>query len=219
RGEKSTIVVFWKRLVDIDPETGKESAKFFLRYYNVFNTDQCDFDEIGQTRINELSTRAEERNHVRSQSAQDIIASMPDAPKIIYDKSGRASYNRDLDRVRLPEMKYFASGAEFYATLFHELVHASGHSKRTGRFDSYKAFDDSHMRNYSREELVAELGASYLAAVAGLDHDINNSAAYLKGWASRLTENTNWIIWASSRAQKATEFILNTVAVPEVAEV
>ena len=88
KGEQSRIVVFWKRLVDrtTDPLTGKteEVVKYLLRYYSVFNTQQCTFDDLGQKRIEELSSASQGLSNERSASAEDIIAGMPDPPEIRF---------------------------------------------------------------------------------------------------------------------------------------
>jgi len=69
------------------------------------------------------------------------------------------------------------------------------------------------VNNYSKEELVAELGAAYLSCAANLNNDLDNSAAYLKGWCSRLKESTSWIVWASKPAETAADYFLNQVPV------
>ena len=72
-------------------------------------------------------------------------------------------------------------------------------------------------KTYSQEELVAEMGASFLNAHAGIiEAEIQNSAAYLQGWIDALKskDGKGWIIRAASQAQKAADFILNTQ--PEV---
>ena len=61
---------------------------------------------------------------------------------------------------------------------------------------------------YSKEELVAELGSSFLAGIAHLEPDIRNSAAYIRGWASALRDNQKWVMWAAARAEKAADYIL-----------
>lgn len=212
KNEKSTVVVFWKRYVE-NEGTVDEEVKYFLRYYNVFNTDQADFDDAGKDRIKELSHISNEHSLAKSQKAEQIIKNMPMAPSILHIKTDHPCYYPSLDKVELPHMQFFANRDAYYNALFHELIHSTGHSTRLGRFDFYKDFDESDMKNYSREELVAEIGASYLAAVAGIDSNINNSAAYIKGWCSKLSENARWIVWASSRAAKATDFILDNCPV------
>ena len=205
RGEKATLIVFWSFITDADPETGKTEKKYFLKYYNVFNVSQADFDSIGKEKINQLARVID--NPVYP-TAESVIASFIDPPVIFHDKSDRASYFRHLDRIRIPEIQWFQGSDEYYHTLFHELIHSTAHSKRLDRFAMYKDFNEEQLHSYSKEELVAELGASYLSAYCGLKPGIDNSAAYIHGWSSKLKENTSWIIWAANRAQEAANFIL-----------
>lgn len=205
RGEKATIIVFWKTIVEIDPDIKRKETKWFLKYYHVFNTEQATFDKIGQDKINSL-IRSYDNPVI--QSAEDVFNSLPDKPELRFDRSGRATYFRFTDTIRLPEMKYFHSSDEYYHTLFHELVHSTGIERRLGRFNLYKQFEDDAMHNYSKEELVAELGASYLAAVCGLKPNLDNAAAYIRGWSSHLKDNPSWIVWASNRAMDAANYIL-----------
>ena len=65
-------------------------------------------------------------------------------------------------------------------------------------------------KNYSREELVAELGSAMLCTVAGLNSDkaFKNSVAYIQGWLKALANDNKMIVWAASRAEKAARYIL-----------
>lgn len=207
KGEKSTIVVYWDKFLP-EPEDGKvQKPRFFLKFYHVFNVCQAHFDELGHEKINALA-KVKEQNNLPLVEAEKIVAGMPDAPSIDAGKSDRAYYVPALDIIKVPDMKYFTSSDEYYATVFHEMVHSTGHAKRLDRFKDGDP-DDSRKEKYSKEELVAEMGASYLSAVARLNHDIDNSAAYIKGWASHLKDNPQWIVWASKRAVDAANFILD----------
>lgn len=105
-------------------------------------------------------------------------------------------------------MKWFKSADEYYATLFHEVIHSTGHPKRLHRFEvAGPGFQD---KSYSREELVAELGSAFLSEVAHLEVNIRNKAAYIKGWTSVLRENTRWITWAANKAEQACFYILKS---------
>jgi len=205
RGEKATLIVFWSFVTDIDPSTGKTEKKFFLKYYSVFNVSQAEFDTIGQDRIKQL---ASVNDNPVFPAAESIISSLEDPPVIIHDRSDRATYNRIHDRILIPEIQWFQSSDDYYHTLFHEMIHSTAHQKRLDRFAMYKDFNEDQMHSYSKEELVAELGASFLSAYCGLNPGINNSAAYIRGWSGVLKENTSWIMWAANRAQEAVNFIL-----------
>lgn len=217
KGEKSTIIVFWDKLVDKDPDSDLKDVKFFLKYYNVFNIEQAEFDDLGKQKIETLKARSGEyRKHQKSMSAEELIACIPDKPSIVHDKSDRSYYSRFNDRIVIPSMNCFHTSSEYYATLFHELVHSTGHKNRLNRFEMYKDFEDSHMQQYSKEELVAELGASFLSAVAGLDHDIRNSAAYIAGWSKKLADQHTWLVWAAKKAEQASDYLLQVTKEQEV---
>jgi antirestriction protein ArdC len=220
QGEKSRLVVFWKRMVDktVDPMTGKteEVVKYLLRYYNVFNSGQCTFDDLGQKRIEELSSTSQGLSNERSATAEEIIKGMPDRPGIRLGSYDTPCYVPALDEVRMPELKYFFNSDAYYSAFFHELVHSTGHKKRLNRFEPDQFNGGA---SYSKEELVAELGAAYLTTVAGINPDMENTRAYIKGWLSVLKDNPTWVIWAASRAQKACELIVPSDVNAEVEEV
>ena len=210
KGEKSTIVVFWKRYVKEveDSKTGefKQDVKYFLRYYPVFNTDQCEFDELGKEAVKKLTKASENTQNERFVPAEYIIENMPNPPKINMGAHETPCYAPLLDEIRMPDLKYFYNSNAYYAAFFHELIHSTGHEKRLNRC---KIEQLASKKSYSKEELVAELGAAYLLTIAGLKHNNENTAAYIKGWLSVLKDNPTWVVWASSRAQKACEFITN----------
>jgi antirestriction protein ArdC len=190
----------------IDPKTGlpNEETAYLLRYYNVFNTDQCQFDSIGQDKVRTLTKASINQQCNRVSSADQIIDGMIDAPNVMHGSFDTPCYLPALDQIRMPSLEYFHCSAAYYATLFHELVHSTGHKKRLNRFTPENFSDRA---TYSKEELVAELGSAFLSAIAGLDHDMGNTQAYIKSWLNVLRDNPSWITWAASRAQKACELI------------
>ncbi len=207
KGEKATIVVFWKMSVNKDEATQENKRMFLLRYFHVFNTEQADFDEQGLQKIAQLQNLVEERHNESHVDAEEIISGYQNKPDIHFsDKDDRAYYSPVADLISVPKMKYFANPSEFFHCLYHEASHSTGHPKRLNRFDGMSnRFGDE---SYSKEELVAELSSSYLAEIAHLELNIRNSAAYISGWASKLRDNQKWILWAASRAEKATDHIL-----------
>ena len=124
------------------------------------------------------------------------------------EHAGTQAYYRPLtDDVRLPEPTRFASSEEYYATLFHELVHSTGHSKRLDRkLDTDpKPFGSP---DYGREELVAEMGAAFLCGHSGIKPAvIENQTAYINGWLRQLKEDKRLVIAAAGAAQKAADWI------------
>jgi antirestriction protein ArdC len=121
----------------------------------------------------------------------------------------RAFYRPSTDSIQTPTKAQFKDPAEYYSTLFHEITHSTGHQTRLDRFreTGSHAFGSE---NYSKEELVAELGASALVNFLGLEtkSSFRNTAAYIQSWASRLREDTKLIVSASGKAEKAINYIL-----------
>jgi len=217
KGEKSTIIVFWKNSMEQDETTGETKKMFLLKFYHVFNSEQADFDEQGTKKIAELQNLVTEKVNSEHMEAESIIEGYENRPDIHYsDKEDRAYYAPMADMISVPDKKYFKNSSAFYRTLFHELGHSTGHPKRLNRYDGMSnSFGDVP---YSKEELVAELCSSFLAGIAHLDLDIRNSAAYIKGWASALRDNQKWVMWAAARAEKAADHILGTASSYAVSE-
>ena len=133
---------------------------------------------------------------------------MPQCPPIKYEKH-EAFYNRALDYVNMPRMETFKSTDEFYSTLYHELVHSTGHPSRLNRPELMES-EGMKSEKYAIEELIAEIGACYLKSYAGLSDDyFKYNVAYIKSWLTELRNNKRLIFYASSGAQKATDFILH----------
>lgn len=204
KGEASQIVVFWKWIDKENEETGKSERVPFLRYYRVWEINsQCEG-------LN--SRRNDEENiyeHDPIEEAEKIISGYFNHPDIRY-ASGRAYYVPSLDYVSVPPMADYKQPEEYYSTLFHELVHSTGHESRLNRPTlTSKAGFGSEI--YSKEELVAEMGSAMLSGVAGfLETTIDNSAAYIKSWSKKLKEDSRLVVMAASQAQKAADHILGT---------
>ncbi len=207
KGEKSTIVVFWKSSVEKDETTGETKKMFLLKFYHVFNSEQADFDEQGTKKIAELQNLVTEKVNSEHLEAEAIIEGYVGRPEIIFsNKDDRAFYAPVADLISVPDKKYFTSSSAFYRVIYHEMSHSTGHPKRLNRYDGMSnSYGDIQ---YSKEELVAELGSAFLSGIAHLDPDIRNSTAYIKGWASALRDNQKWVMWAATRAEKAADHIL-----------
>ena len=185
KGEESTVVVFWKvddaeqSTEDLtnDEKDGKTRRRFLLRYYRVFNLEQC---QLPQTVLDKLP-RIEAHEHNPIEAAERIIAGMPNPPEIQYAGS-KAFYSPITDRITLPPRELFTSAEEFYATAMHETTHSSGSQKRLAREGICEAAPFGSAV-YSKEELCAEMGAAFLCAEAGISNAvIDNQAAYVAGW-------------------------------------
>ena len=109
----------------------------------------------------------------------------------------------------MPRVETFKSSDEFYSTLYHELVHSTGHPSRLNRPELMES-EGMKSKKYAIEELIAEIGACYLKSYVGLSDDyFKYNVAYIKNWLTELRNNKRFIFYASSGAQKATDFILH----------
>lgn len=203
KGAKSQIVVFWK-LIDVeDEETGEETKLPLLRYYRVFKIGE-------QTEGIEPKQISESFDHDPIEEAERIIKEFENAPKY-SSKSGAAYYRPSEDVVNVPPQEDFKEIEAYYSTFFHEIVHSTGHKDRLNR-PGISQFNGFGTEKYSKEELVAELGASMLCAIAGIENaTLDRSASYIESWLKVLKDDKSMIISASQQAQKAVDYIQNTV--------
>jgi antirestriction protein ArdC len=147
------------------------------------------------------------------EACEKIVAEMPNAPK--REQSYRAWYRPSNDTVGMPAKALFDSAESYYATLFHELMHSTGHASRVGR-EGIDTLNEFGSESYSREELIAELGSAMLCGVTGIvPATIENSASYLASWIKVLKGDSKLIVQAASAAQKAADYIRNTTEKPE----
>ncbi len=202
RGEHSSLVTFWhigeERERTAPNGTVEKSRPFLLRYYNVFNLEQT--EGIDLPRVSSRPTV----NPI--EQCEAIVAGMQNAPHM--EQSGRAWYRPASDTVGMPARALFNSGEEFYSTLFHELTHSTGHASRIGR-EGIEHLNTFASESYSREELIAEMGAAMLCGISGIaPSTLENSAAYLQSWISRLRGDSRMLVSAASAAQKAADYIL-----------
>ena len=129
--------------------------------------------------------------------------------KLIHEEGDRAFYRPTTDSITLPLMAQFTATAEYYSTAFHELTHSTGHASRLNRLEKVAFFGTEA---YSKEELVAEIGASALVNHAGLEtsRSLRNSVAYIQNWLSVLKNDKRFIVSAWGKAEKAVNLILGT---------
>ncbi|UFS71760.1 ssDNA-binding domain-containing protein [Geomonas sp. RF6] len=207
KGEKSSPVIFWKWIdrKDADGDDAEDTSNGkvpLLRYYSVFNLEQVEGIPSPPSPENIINP------FTPIERAEQIIAGMPLRPDIRHG-GNEASYSPMLDYVRLPEPSAFQSPEEYYSTVFHELTHATGHASRVGRKGILEpSFFGSH--SYSKEELVAEMGAAFLCGIAGIEQGtIVNSAAYIRGWLKALKDDKKMLVMAAAQAQKSSDYILH----------
>lgn len=203
RGEKGSLVVFWK-ILEPSKSTPDDSPSArhgvpLLRHYFVFNAEQVD-----GLSLSSLPSTAPQADRI--EKADRIMHSMPNPPRVI--EAGTSAYYRPSDDVVvLPPLRQFTSVDHFYATALHELGHSTGHQSRLNRpgVTGHIIFGTS---DYSREELVAELTSAFLCAELGLDNSlIADSASYVSGWLDLLNQDKRAIMVASSQARHACDYI------------
>lgn len=205
KGEKQKVVVFWK-IIHKEVEDKEGNKKMvgipFLQYYGVFHISQV--DGVEPLNLDEL----EEVDPIPE--ADEIITSYVDREGINYQEiaSNEAYYSPLDDRVVVPMKSQFQNANEFYSTAFHELTHSTGHKSRLDRIHIGVAAFGSE--EYSKEELVAELGAAGMLNLLGIEipETFKNSTAYIQSWIRALRNDKKMIVMASSKAEKAIAYIL-----------
>jgi len=205
KGEKGTPVIFWKllRKEDKDATTGETKKRTIpmLRYYTVFNVEQCD----GIT-CPEATTKPEGLQFNPIKACEDMVAGYHNAPTLQHVEQ-RAWYRPDSDTVNMPKSDTFESVEAYYSTLFHELAHSTGHKSRLDR-DGIKSIGFGS-ELYSKEELVAEMSAAMLCGLCGIDNAavIDNAVGYIAHWRSKLQDDPKLLICAAANAQKACDHV------------
>ena len=210
KGEKGNFVVSWAKIKKVETdEEGNERTTIIprLKYYYVFEVSQCEGIERNCTE------EPKSYGNTPVESAENIITSYLERETVTFTAtdSNRAYYSPSEDAVVVPDLKYFEAVEEYYSTSFHELTHSTMHQDRCNRAEERKgkkvAFGSEE---YSKEELVAEIGAATLVNMIGLESDksFKNSVSYIQSWIGKLKNDKNLIVSASSRAEKAVNYIL-----------
>jgi len=210
KGEKSTLVVFWKtynKTETDDQGDERESKRFVLRYFSVFNAEQADgLPAWCHPALEEIS------NDVQPIEACESIVSGYVGRPMIQHRGAQASYSPHHDVVTMPARETFKTAEGYYSTLFHELGHSTGHAKRLARptLMEFHRFGDE---SYSKEELVAEMGAAMLCGLAGIEQTtVPMSAAYVASWLKVLRGDSKLVVQAAAQAQRAADLIAGTQA-------
>jgi antirestriction protein ArdC len=211
KGEKGLPVFFWKvydakssaDAGDAD-EADHTGRRFVARYYTVFNAEQCDGLDYPKAQM-------PDRREVQPIAACDAVCAGYEGGPAIRHGGAAAFYSPVGDVVRMPERERFHSPEEYYSTLFHELVHSTGHATRLARFTADSPPPPFGSADYSREELVAEMGAAFLCADTRISNaTIDNAAAYVSGWLKVLKQDSRAVVFAAAAARRAADRILGT---------
>ena len=183
-------------------DKGNQKTRVTQRYYNVYHVETMTTLEPKGNPKSAENARIEDLDEV----IRDYVA-RSGGLRYIEQDSDRAYYSPTHDKVVVPSLSQFTSVEEFYSTVMHELVHSTGHKSRLNRVSEVVAHG---LEDYSREELVAEMGASCIMSLTnyGNKHTKRNNIAYVQGWLSALKDDLGMLYWASSRADKAVAMIL-----------
>lgn len=206
KGEHSSMVVFWKQIpITETNKAGEEIQRLvpMLKYYSVFHSSQCDGlpeDPVVDPAAVDPAT---------DDLADSIIADYLNRSgvKLSHVKGDDAFYSPSRDCIQLPMREQFPHMAEYYSTAFHELTHSTGHISRLNRLSGNAFFGNEE---YSKEELVAEIGAAALLSHCGIETagSFRNSAAYIQSWLRALRNDKRLIVSASGAAAKAFDLIV-----------
>lgn len=204
KGEKSQVAILWKpmtKMVD-----GQEEKFLMLRTFNVFSASQAD-----GLPEKFFPTNEPVNGDSRVDEAEAVFSAYVENEGIsgLNFGGGKAFYSPQRDTINLPAFDTFLSAEHYYATAFHEAAHSTGHKSRLDR-PGIADFDHFGSHQYSREELIAELGSAMVIGTLGMDKPnmVENQAAYLASWSKALTEDPQALVWAAGRAEKAANLIL-----------
>lgn len=210
KGEKSEIVVFWKILpVEEVQEDGSKIVKQIplLKYINVFHISQVDgVEPLPKEEMHDIEPIEKAESILQDYWTREHI-------KVEHVKGNKAFYSPMLDMIQLPLFEQFTSANEYYSTAYHESIHSTMKESRCNRAEERKdklvAFGSEE---YSKEELVAELGSASIMNMLGIEtrKSFRNSSAYIQSWLRVLKNDVKFIVTASSKAEKAVNYILNT---------
>ncbi len=183
---------------------GEETHRIsFLKSFCVFNIEDIEGIEI---EITEVALQ----DHEKIERCEQFIAQIPQPPQWVFEDANAAYYHPITDKLNMPDIRQFETPQEYYSTLFHELIHATGHASRLNR-EGITKHNPFGSADYSKEEMIAELGASFLCAHTGINlpEVTKNNAAYLQGWLSVLKADHKLIFKAAAQAQKAVDYLLH----------
>ena len=201
KGERGNLVVYANTITkteEQDDGSEEECTIPFMKGYCVFNVEQIEgLPEYFYTKTEPVIDPAERIAHADAFFA----ASGAD----VRHGGNRAFYSGGSDHVQMPHFEAFHSPEAYYATLAHELTHWTKHPKRLDREFGRKKLGNEE---YSREELVAELGAAFLCADLALTPEPGEDhAAYIQGWLKVLKDDKRAIFSAAAHAQRAADFL------------
>lgn len=203
KGEHGTWITFSSPTVKKDANGDVVGKYWLMKSYKVFNVEQCENLDKLPTLESLMNANADKDANI---VAEEIWAKYTDAPEILW--GSEAFYRPSTDQITMPKRETFSSNAHFYATLFHEGAHSTGHASRLNRpgITEHTGFGS---QLYSIEELVAEFSSAFLMSEAGLDAPTReNTVAYLQSWIKALKDDKTMLVKAANQAQKVADYIM-----------
>lgn len=196
KGQKATRVVYYAQAKSKQVDDNGDPKWFpVFKYFNVFNQDQLDLPDTWEHEEVKTSERADKV--VRDYFAREDIG--------LTHESRTAYYDIANDRINVPVTSALSDPDLYYSALFHEMGHSTGSKDRLNR-DTLKSMGDQHL--YSQEELVAEMCSAYLCGHTDTSLNVDQSAAYIDTWMSRLKEDPKCLHKACDHAEKAYQYVL-----------
>jgi antirestriction protein ArdC len=199
-GAKSVMVLSMFAFEDEDGE-----LQFRATSNQVYNLDDCENLSIPYTRVRNERVSEIER-------CEAFIKRMPSGMPKVKHGGNRACYFWSKDLIAMPHKHSFDDAEAYYATLFHEYGHATGHPSRLNRTWAYDPSEEER----AREELIAELTSAFVCASLKIHQKaLDEAAGYLKSWLAALEHDPKAFIIAASDAQKAADFLHGVKVKPQ----
>ena len=204
KGSKGHRVFFWSTFdkVELTADGERITKKIpYLKTFTVFSVNDCDGLQPRWGKIQEPI-----------QHVEDAIQMYLDREKIElkHHNTKETYYSPKYDYINIPPINNFISSEDYYSALTHEVIHSTGHSKRLNRLNPNGVSAPFDPNDYSREELVAEIGAAFLLNKFNIEtkHSLEQNAAYINGWLNALENDMSLFAIAAGRAEKAVKFVL-----------
>ena len=211
KGERAECVVFWKLLKEKD-ETDEDAPikiRPVLRYYNIFHISDVEgVEPLPREELHDTDPVYHADKIFRDYVEREQI-------KTEITLTNRAFYSPSRDLIHLPDIRQYVNASDYYSVVFHEATHSTGYYRRLSRFDTSSSIAPFGSEDYSKEELVAELGSAAILNMLGLEtkETFRDSAAYIQSWIRVLKGDSRFIVSASTKADKAVNLIFGREAV------
>lgn len=222
KGSKGCVIEYFSIMYK-NPETNKniplEAVKLMneeqkskliklaiLKNYVVFNSqfieniDEINLDiEIEEPQENEIFEIENCENFISKIIVNGNL-------KLKFGIQETAFYTPNFDFVKLPKKELFISTPKYYSTLFHEVIHWTGHNSRLDR--NLIGYNDKE--SYSFEELIAEMGSMLCCLQFGIFDEFINSVRYLKFWSLANSQDREEVIRkAFTESKRAKKYLEN----------